>query len=111
MTVTRTRAIDIAARAFAGLLFLVSLVAFGAAVRNGGGTHDLVVGLLSVYLTGALAVGVFRDRTDSRGWRIAFFGGFAVWAGYDYATGGGAFALLLLVVGVLMVAASVLGFE
>lgn len=108
---TRTRAIDLAARAFAGLLFLVSLVAFVLAVRDGAGMEDVVVGLLSVYLTGTLAVGVFRDRTESRGWRVAFFGGFAVWAGYDYATGGGAFALLLLVVGALMVAASVLGFE
>lgn len=108
---TRPRAIDLAAKAFVGVLLLVTLVAFGFAIRDGATTEDLVVGLLSLYLTGTLAVGVFRDQTESRGWRIAFFGGFVAWAGYDYATGGGTLALLLLVVGVFALVTTALEFR
>ncbi|MFC4550899.1 MULTISPECIES: hypothetical protein [Halorussus] len=106
----RPRAVDLAAKLLAAVLFALSLAALAFAVR-GGTTDELVTALLGTYLTGALAVGVFRDLTDTRGWRIAFFSGVTVWAGYDYATGGDAFALVLLVVGVAMVAAAAFGVE
>lgn len=108
---TRTRAIDLVAKAFAGGLFLVTLVASAFALLDGVTTEEIVIGVLSLYLTGTLAVGVFRDLTENPRWRIAFFGGFVAWAGYDYATGGGTLALLLLVVGVFMVVSSVMEYR
>lgn len=91
-------------RLFATVLFAVSLAGAFVAVQAGEG---VISALFGVYLTGLLVVAVVRDSMQNRNWRIAFFAGVAVWGGYDYATTGGAFSLVLAAMGVLMVAVTV----
>lgn len=103
----RTRAIELATRLFATVLFVVSLLGLVVSIRESD-TDGIVSGAFAVYLTGLLLAGVVRDAIDTRGWQLAFFGGVAVWGGYEYATVGDVFSLLLAVAGVVMVAANVL---
>ncbi|MFC4447658.1 hypothetical protein [Halorussus aquaticus] len=99
----RDRAVELATILLAGVLFVLSAIGLVVAVRGGDG---VVSALFGVYLTGLLLAGVLRDATNARGWQLAFFGGVAVWGGYEYATAGDLFSLLLAVVGVAMVAAN-----
>lgn len=103
----RDRAIEIVAELFAAALFVLSLLGAYVAFRDGdfGG---FVTSAFAVYLTGLLLGGTLLEVTRTRGWQIAFFAGVAVWGGYEYATGGGVFSLLLAAMGVVMVAARLL---
>ncbi|UPV75062.1 hypothetical protein M0R89_03095 [Halorussus limi] len=101
----RDRLVDLATKAFVAALFVLSSLGLVVAVRTGGG---VVSAAFAVYLTALLFGGVFRDAMDARGWQVAFFGGVALWGGYEYATTGDLFSLLLAVLGVVMVAANLL---
>jgi hypothetical protein len=101
--VNRDRAVELASKVLAGGLFVVSVAGLAVSLTSG---EDLATALFSVYLTGLLVVGVFRDVTDERNWQLAFFGGVALWGGYEYLTVGDLFSLLLAVVGIVMVAAN-----
>lgn len=96
----RDRVVTTATTALAVALFAVSVLAAYFALREG---ESLVTPILSVYLTGLLLVGVLRDAMAAPGWQLAFFAGVAVWGGYEYATAGEVFALLLAAVAVVMV--------
>ncbi|WP_435176010.1 hypothetical protein [Halorussus sp. AFM4] len=101
----RTPAVELAAKGLAGVLFALSLLGLAAAVQRGDG---VVTALFGVYLTGLLLAGVLRDATNTREWQLAFFGGVAVWSGWEYATSGDLVSLLLAAMGVVMVAANLL---
>ncbi|WP_135830072.1 hypothetical protein [Halorussus halobius] len=96
----RDRVVTAATVALAVALFAVSVLAAYFALREGEG---LVTPILSVYLTGLLLAGVLRGTMDTPRWQLAFFAGVAVWGGYEYATAGEVFALLLAGVAVVMV--------
>ncbi|WP_137284816.1 hypothetical protein [Halorussus salinisoli] len=101
----RDRALELTTTLLAGLLFVLSAAGLAVSVRTGEG---VVSSLFAVYLTGLLLGGVLRDAIDTRNWQLAFFGGVAVWGGYEYATSGDLFSLLLAVLGVVMVVANLL---
>lgn len=101
----RVRAVELATKLLAAVLFAVSALGLVVSVREGEG---LLSSLFAVYLTGLLLAGVLRDVIDTKNWQLAFFGGVAVWGGYEYAATGDLFSLLLAVLGVVMVAANVL---
>lgn len=101
----RNRLVTAATKAFAAVLFLLSFAGLVVAVQTGEG---IVSALFAVYLTALLLAGVFRDAMDTRNWQVAFFAGVALWGGYEYATAGDLFSLLLAVLGVVMVAANLL---
>ncbi len=101
----RNRLVTTATKAFAAVLFLLSVAGLVVAVRTGEG---IVSALFGVYLTGLLVGGIFRNAMDTRNWQVAFFAGVALWGGYEYATAGDLFSLLLAVLGVVMVAANLL---
>lgn len=69
------------AKVFASLLFVVALAAAVLSVRADG--IDALA--TSLYITGVLAVGVLRDATDTRRWRVSFFGGMVVFGLVEYA--------------------------
>ena len=101
----RDRLVALVTTAFAAGLFVLSFLGLVVAVQTG---EDVLSALFAVYLTGLLLGGVLRGTMDARGWQVAFFGGVAVWGGYEYATAGDLFSLLLAVLGVVMVAANLL---
>lgn len=101
----RDRLVELATQLLAALLFAVSFLGLVVAVQEGEG---IVSAAFAVYLTGLLLGGVLRDSIDTQSWQLAFFGGVAVWGGYEYVTTSDLFSLLLAVVGVVMVAANVL---
>ncbi|UPW01136.1 hypothetical protein M0R88_03300 [Halorussus gelatinilyticus] len=101
----RNRLVTLATKAFAAALFVLSALGLVVAVRTGDG---IVSAGFAVYLTALLLGGVLRDTMDTRNWQVAFFGGVALWGGYEYATAGDLFSLLLAVLGVVMVAANLL---
>jgi hypothetical protein len=103
--VDRARAVELATELLAAVLFAASVLGLVLSVREGEGS---VSSLFAVYLTGLLLGGVLRDAIETRNWQLAFFGGVAVWGGYEYAAAGDLFSLLLAVLGVVMVAANVL---
>ncbi len=95
----------LAAKLLASVLFLLSAAGLAVAVQTDEG---ILSALFGVYLTGLLVVGVFRDLVDAKNWQVAFFGGVAIWGGYEYLVGGDRFSLLLAVLGVVMVVANLL---
>ncbi|WP_128476430.1 hypothetical protein [Halorussus pelagicus] len=101
----RDRLVTLATTAFAAALFGLSSLGLVVALRSG---EDILSALFAVYLTGLLLGGVLRGAMDARGWQVAFFGGVALWGGYEYATAGDLVSLLLAVLGVVMVAANLL---
>lgn len=101
----RDRAVELATKLLAAVLFAVSVLGLVVSVQEGEG---LLSSLFAVYLTGLLLGGVLGDRINSRGWQLAFFGGVAVWGGYEYLTDGDLFSLLLAVLGIVLVAANLL---
>jgi ABC-type multidrug transport system permease subunit len=103
--VDRDRIVEVAAQLLAGVLFAVSFLGLVVAVQENEG---IVSAVFAVYLTGLLLGGVLLDSIDARNWQLAFFGGVAVWGGYEYAISGDLFSLLLAVLGVVLVAANVL---
>lgn len=106
-TVNRNRAVYAAVLALAVVLFVLSLLGTYLALQEGG--EGLASSLLGLYLTGLLLAAVLRDSMQTRGWRIAFFAGVAVWGGYEYFAGDGSLLSLLLgAVGVVMVLANAL---
>jgi len=103
----RTRLVELATKLLAGGLFAVSALGLIFSVQQGD-TDGVVTGLFAVYLTGLLLAGALRDGMNDRRWQLAFFGGVAVWGGYEYAMTGDLFSLLLAGIGVLMVAVNAL---
>jgi len=104
--VNRDRAVEIAAGVFVTALFVLSAAGVYGAVLEGEG---LVSALFGVYLTGLLLLAVLRDAMQTRGWRLAFFSGVAVWGGYEYVAGDGSvLSLALAAIGVAMVVANAL---
>jgi len=104
--VNRDRAVEIAVGVFVTALFVLSAAGVYGAVLEGEG---LVSALFGVYLTGLLLLAVLRDSMQTRGWRLAFFAGVAVWGGYEYVAGDGSvLSLALAAIGVAMVAANAL---
>ncbi|NHN59890.1 MULTISPECIES: hypothetical protein [Halorussus] len=101
----RDRLVGLAAKGLAGVLFALSLIGLAFAVQTG---DDLVTALFGAYLTGLLFAGVLRDATNARSWQLAFFGGVAVWGGWEYAASGDLVSLLLAAMGVVMVAVAAL---
>jgi len=101
--VDRDRAVEVATQLLAAVLFAVSVLGLVVSVQEGEG---IVSAAFAVYLTGLLLGGVLSDRIDTRNWQLAFFGGVAVWGGYEYVTSGDLFSLLLAVLGVVLVAAN-----
>lgn len=89
------------AKAFVALLFLVSLVASFQLLRAEG-TAVLGTVVATLYVTGLLVVGVFRDATGTEWWRAAFFGGMVVYGLVEYVNSGGWFNLLFVVAGAAM---------
>ena len=86
------------AKVFASLLFAVALAAAAMSVREGG-IDALATSASSLYITGVLAVGVLRGITDTRRWRLAFFGGMVVFGLVEYAASSEWFDLLLVAAG------------
>ncbi|WP_132059739.1 hypothetical protein [Halorussus amylolyticus] len=99
----RNRVIEVVVRMFVVALFALSVAGAFVAVQEGEG---VISALFGVYLTGLLLVAVVRDSMQTRNWRLAFFAGVAVWGGYEYATTGSTFSLVLAGLGVLMVVAN-----
>lgn len=92
------------AKVFASLLFAVALAAAALSVRADG-IDALATSASSLYITGVLAVGVLRDATDTRRWRVAFFGGMVAFGLVEYAVSSEWFDLLLVAAGAGMLAA------
>ncbi|WP_458205814.1 hypothetical protein [Haladaptatus sp. NG-SE-30] len=87
---------------FASLLLVVALVSVVGLVSESGVT-GLLQGITLLYIAVVLFVGVFRDVTRTRRWRVAFFGGVVVWSIADYLFGGrDEFSLLLGLAGLVM---------
>jgi hypothetical protein len=103
--VDRDRVVELVVRLFAGLLFGISVLGLVFALRDGEG---IVTPLFAVYLTGVLLGGVLWNATRTPVWQLTFFGGVALWGGWEYAATGDWFSLLLAVIGVLMVVANLL---
>lgn len=103
-----SRALGLASTLFAGALLALSLLGALVTFRDGD-TEGFVSALFGIYLTGFLLAGLLRDEMQTRDWQLAFFGGVAVWGGYEYASDGDLFSLLLAVAGVVMVATNLLG--
>ena len=101
----RDRLVGLAAKGLAGVLLALSLLGLVVAVQAGDG---VVTAAFGVYLTGLLFAGVLRDVTNTRSWQLAFFGGVAVWGGWEYVASGDLLSLLLAALGVVMVAANLL---
>ncbi|WP_134671335.1 hypothetical protein [Halorussus marinus] len=100
----RDRAVEIAVGVFVTALFVLSAFGVYGAVLEGEGVLSALFG---VYLTGLLLFAVLRDSMRTRGWRLAFFSGVAVWGTYEYfAADGGVLSLALAAIGVVMVAAN-----
>lgn len=92
------------AKLFVSVLFLAVVASVALSVQ--AGRFDWPVAAAgSLYLTGLLVVGVFRDATDTRWWRAAFFGGVAAYGLAEYAASRDLFYLLFVVAGVAMLAA------
>jgi hypothetical protein len=103
--VNRDRLVELVVQLFAALLFGISALGLVFALRGGEG---IVTPLFAVYLTGMLLGGVLWNAARTQVWQLAFFGGVALWGGWEYATTGDWFSLLLAVMGVVMVAANLL---
>ncbi|UPV75063.1 hypothetical protein M0R89_03100 [Halorussus limi] len=102
---SRTRFdVTLVARIFVSLLFLVSLAAAVGTVWSGD-SDSLTTVAGSLYVTGALAVGVFLDVTDTPRWQAAFFGGMVVFGLAEYAASPDWFDLLLVAAGAAMLVA------
>ncbi|UPW01137.1 hypothetical protein M0R88_03305 [Halorussus gelatinilyticus] len=95
--------VTLVSKVVVSLLFLVALAAAAMSVRADG-FDSLATTAGSLYVTGALAVGVLRDATDTRRWRVAFFGGVAVFGLAEYAASSEWFDLLLAAAGAAMLA-------
>lgn len=89
------------AKAFTSLLFVVALAAAVMGVRSHGLTALPDVAA-SLYITGVLAAGVLLDAVDTRGWRLAFFGGLVVVGLGQYLGSSDPYDLLLVVAGAAM---------
>ena len=89
-------------KAFVSLLFLTALVSAALSFASDG-IQTLTTSVPTLYITGALAVGVLRDVTETRGWQLAFFGGLMVFTLGQYAESGDWFDLLLVVASGAMV--------
>ncbi|MFC4447657.1 hypothetical protein [Halorussus aquaticus] len=86
------------------LLFLAALAAAVSQVLAGDfDTDSLLTNVASLYVTGTLAVGVFRGATDARRWQAAFFGGLAAFGLVQYLASGDRFHLLSMVAGGAMI--------
>ena len=101
----RDRAVELLVQLFAAGLFAVSALGLVFALQEG---EDVVTSLFAVYLTGLLFAGVLRDATRTKPWQLGFFGGVALWGGWEYAATGDWLSLLLAALGVVMVAANLL---
>lgn len=101
----RAFTVETGAKLLAALLFAVALVA-AAFTIGGGDTSEFAVAAFSLYLTGVVAVGVFRDSLDTLAWQVAFSAGVVAWGVYDVFTAGDLFSLLLVLVGAGMLVAA-----
>ncbi|WP_135853913.1 hypothetical protein [Halorussus salinus] len=96
--------VTLVAKVFASLLFAVALAAAALSVREGG-IDALATSASSLYITGVLAVGVLRDATDTRRWRVAFFGGMVGFGLVEYAASSEWYSLLMVAAGAGMLVA------
>ncbi|WP_128476431.1 hypothetical protein [Halorussus pelagicus] len=96
--------VTLLAKVFASLLFVVALAAAVATVQSGEFDSMATVGG-SLYVTGALAVGVLFDVTDGWRWQVAFFGGMVVFGLVEYASSDDLYSLLMVAAGAAMLVA------